>query len=215
MTNLSVSEIVALLREQGHEVETYQRKATKKIKGTNETKRVTEGLRITRIDGQEFSPSSSLGNRLGRQMTGSRLSRAQVEQRQKARKKVTSPLTPRQKRRLQKINRQIAKSKMKPFSMRKARQWKKHGHLGEYMRRAREVERHSKGFAYAKYVDWAIEQFTIAGMNKTADWLKNHRHTVKDDVLLKALQNFQYHVPKRYTSEQADSLALQFLKLNN
>lgn len=95
--HLSVKQIVAELRRQGHSVEVYDRR---------------DGLRITRIDGQLFRPSGSAGNIAGRRLVGARLTIGQLRGIRKQRRIVKEKqirarkrkLTKRQKEELARIN---------------------------------------------------------------------------------------------------------------
>ena len=112
---LSVKEMVAILRREGHEVDIVDPG--------------NRGLRIVRIDNRRFSHSSSKGNELAREMTGSSLptgvkravARRVKTRRQREARIYGRKLTQKQRAELRKMNAKAKKVGLKPIEGKRAR----------------------------------------------------------------------------------------------
>lgn len=136
------------------------------------------GIRITGIDGQQFSSGSSKGNEAARRILGKgELSKSQRSQRSEAglltfeahkyTNKKIERLTKREKKELRKLNRLSKKRGGVRVGMKQARQSKvgQRGNTKELFRSIKNQIRHAMDIAYAKGIEkwreWLEEKYPV------------------------------------------------------
>lgn len=198
----NINKVIYQLREQGHSVETYRRP--------------DGGVRIIGIDGMKFAKSGAEGNNLGRSMTGTFMSKAQISQRRKANKAVIR-FTESQRRIVKKAQRMVKKigKKTKDSYRLLAKNLKQRIKKEGWKAAKKAISNiliHKQGGAYPLESDWWSQTLSQVEMPMTSEWLRRYPNRVTWEAINKIHDLYYAAIHRQLTFEQADRQAMAFLR---
>lgn len=215
---MKVQEIINKLREQGYNVEVYNR--VRKTP-TGETK--SDGVRIVGINGKRFSKSSSEGVTEARRILGVKLSAKKTKQLAKNRKKISRrKLTQKQKERVRKFNKEQKKVGKRGIGLVTARKRKKRAGWQSVTSALTNIDRKNKGLSYIKNVEILISRLENAitrynfkkyGFSRVVEKLKKIKKKFPD-MLLEEVYNILYRWEnEQLSNEEAESIILGIINI--